>query len=379
MKSKIYLYTKDWNTPLDGSLDSTDTLVTVFFDSDLQKVDSCLEEIKEKFPLSTIIGASSSGEIFQDEVYEDSISVSIIKFEKTKLKHFVKENLTPENSYDTGLSLAKTLYSDDLAGVFILSEGLTLNGSYLTEAISSIIPSSIPVTGGLAGDKANFVNTWVIANGSICENAICAIGFYGENLHYEHAFKGGLDSLGLKRVITKSKENVVYEIDNKPALEIYKRYLGEKAAELPISGLFFPLEVRQEGSGESKIRTLLAIDEEQNSITFAGNVPEDSVVTLMKANTNRLINGAEEAAETLNLSDYDGNGDIVCLAVSCVGRRLVLKSRTEEELEAVLDVLPSQTKQIGFYSYGEISPLKSGKCDLHNQTMTLTLLWESDA
>jgi len=379
MKSKIYLYTENWSSPLDESLDSSSTLISVFFDSDLQKVDNCLVELKEKFPLSTIVGASSSGEIFQDEVYEDSISVAIMQFEKTQLKYFVKEDLTPQNSYDTGLNLANTLYSDDLAGIFILSEGLTLNGSYLTEAISSIIPLNIPVTGGLAGDKANFQETWIIANGSICESGICAIGFYGKEIHFEHAFKGGWDSLGLQRVITKSKENVVYEIDNKPALEIYKRYLGDKATQLPASGLFFPLEVRQEGEDESKIRTLWAIDEEQNSIVFAGNVPEGSIVTLMKANTNRLVNGAEEAAEALDVSAYKGEGDIVCLAISCVGRRLVLKSRTDEELEAVLDTLPPQTKQIGFYSYGEISPLKSGKCDLHNQTMTLTLLWETYA
>jgi hypothetical protein len=60
-----------------------------------------------------------------------------------------------------------------------------------------------------------------------------------------------------------------------------------------------------------------------------------------------------------------------------VGRRLVLGSRTEEEIEATLEVLPKGTQQIGFYSYGEISPYTAGTCDLHNQTMTLTTLSEA--
>jgi len=159
-------------------------------------------------------------------------------------------------------------------------------------------------------------------------------------------------------------------------LEIYKKYLGDKAEGLPATGLLFPLELKaKHDSEESKVRTILAVNEEQNSITFAGDIPEGSHVTLMKANYNRLIDGASQAAENIDLCDYRDE-DIACIAISCVGRRLVLKSRVEEELEAILDVLPPQTKQVGFYSYGEISPLASGKCDLHNQTMTLTVIWE---
>jgi len=177
--------------------------------------------------------------------------------------------------------------------------------------------------------------------------------------------------------VTKSSHNVLYELDNMPALQIYKRYLGDKAEGLPATGLLFPLELKaNHDSDESKVRTILGVNEEDNSITFAGDIPEGSHVTLMKANYNRLIDGASQAAESLDLCEYDDEA-IASIAISCVGRRLVLKSRVEEELEAIYDVLPHKTKQIGFYSYGEISPLASGKCDLHNQTMTLTVIWES--
>jgi len=374
MKLETYLYNDGWSTPLNEDLDSKNTLIIVFFSSEIEKINTQLSELTHKYPKSIILGASSSGEIFQNELYDDTLSVSIMQFETTQLKHFICQEISTSSSYDVGLNIANTLKEDDLKGIFILSEGLNINGSKLTQAISSIIPSDIPVTGGLAGDKADFNKTWIISKGVPHTNCICAIGFYGENINFKYASKGGWDSIGLKRVVTKSKDNILYELDNKPALKIYKRYLGEKASELPASGLLFPLEIKQNNNTtESKIRTILAVNETDNSITFAGDLPEGSIVTLMKANTNRLIHGAGEAAEKLDLNSYDDE-NILCIAISCVGRRLVLKSKTDEELDAVLDILPKKTKQMGFYSYGEISPLKSGKCDLHNQTMTLTLI-----
>jgi len=381
MKLETYLYTNgQWNKKLDSNLDSENTLVIILASSDVKILENPLSDITLNYPTATIIGASTSGEIFQNEIFDDSLSVAVMKFEKTKLKHNLCQVISPETSYSDGVNIARELKQENnLKGVFILSEGLNVNGSQLTEGISSVINSNIPITGGLAGDGDRFENTWIISNGRPQTNHICAVGFYGNAIHIESSSKGGWDSIGLHRVVTKSKNNVLYELDGKPALDIYKKYLGEKASELPASGLLFPLELKETvDSSESKIRTILGVNENDSSITFAGDLPEGSVVTLMKANFNRLINGAGEAAEELNLDSYKG-GDILSIAISCVGRRLVLKSKTEEELDAVLDVLPPNTKQIGFYSYGEISPLASGKCDLHNQTMTLTLIWEDDA
>ncbi|MDH5347939.1 MAG: FIST C-terminal domain-containing protein, partial [Nitrospira sp.] len=90
----------------------------------------------------------------------------------------------------------------------------------------------------------------------------------------------------------------------------------------------------------------------------------------------RLVQGASEAASSTTLSAA-GDSSALAIAISCVGRRLVLGERTEEETEATLDVLPKGTQQVGFYSYGEISPYTAGTCDLHNQTMTLTTLSEA--
>jgi hypothetical protein len=151
--------------------------------------------------------------------------------------------------------------------------------------------------------------------------------------------------------------------------------LGEHAAGLPASGLLFPLNLRTESDDTPVVRTILAIDEETQSLTFAGDIPEGSYVRLNEANFDRLIKGAEGAAEKTML-DTKSSPDLAIL-ISCVGRKLVLKQMIEEEVESVKEVLGQNTTLCGFYSYGEISPFsKNAKCELHNQTMTITTFKE---
>ena len=368
-----------WSEAFDTSLDSVNTLILIFASLEEEKVKEEVLNIAKLFPSSIISGASTSGEIFDDEVYDDAIVVSIAKFQSTILKNHICKSISNETSYEDGVGIAKELFHNNLKGIFILSDGLQTNGSKLTQGIASVVNSDIVVSGGLAGDKDKFEKTWIIENGKLKNSVVCAVGFYGENIHFKAASKAGWDSLGLTRVVTKSKDNILYEFDGKPALEIYKRYLGEKAKKLPGSALLFPLELKDEStSKESIVRSVLGVNEEDNSLIFAGDIPQGSHVTFMKANFNRLINGAGESAEELDFSKHN-NEELLCIAISCVGRKLVLKSRIDEEVEAIEDILPKDAQIIGFYSYGEISPLDSGVCSLHNQTMTLTTIWESNA
>jgi len=370
---------KKWDSQFDTSLDSENTLILIFASLEEEKMQKEVLNLAKLFPTSIIFGASTSGEIFNSEVYDDTIVISISKFQSTTLKNHTCKSIENDNSYDDGAGIAQTLYHDNLKGIFILSDGLKTNGSKLTQGISSVLPSSVVVSGGLAGDKDKFEKTWIIDNGFLKESTVCAVGFYGDNIHYEAASKGGWDSLGLHRKITKSRGNILYELDGKPALEIYKRYLGDKAKELPGSALLFPLELKESiDAKESKVRGIHGVNEDEQSIEFAADIPQGSYVTLMKANFNRLVDGAGKSAEMLNFSNYHDE-PLLCIAISCVGRKLVLKSRIDEEIEAIQEVLPKSANIIGFYSYGEISPLASGVCDLHNQTMTLTAIWESDA
>ncbi|MEZ5424860.1 MAG: FIST N-terminal domain-containing protein [Pyrinomonadaceae bacterium] len=378
MKIIKFVYRKDenWSAEIPVDADSPQTLVMVFGASSYFEDSGPLRELSEKFPLSKIIGCSTAGEIFGETINDDTLSVAVLCFEKTRLEMAFAPVLSTEDSFAAGKKIAGMLDKPLLRGIIVLSDGLGVNGSSLVTGINSILPPSVVVTGGLAGDKDRFQQTWILKDGKPQSNFVCAVGLYGDDVIIGHGSKGGWDIFGPERKITKSTGNRLFELDGKPALELYKNYLGDLAAELPASALLFPLSIRANANDDKNIvRSVLQVDENDQALIFAGDVPEGTLAQLMRANFDRLIDGASEAA-LMTAQNAGSEDEVFSLAISCVGRRLILGERAEEELEAVMDELPPQTEQIGFYSYGEISPYATGYCDLHNQTMTLTTISE---
>ncbi|MCA9836383.1 MAG: FIST C-terminal domain-containing protein [Trueperaceae bacterium] len=364
-----------WSLPEFPPLDSEKTLVLVFADSDFIARPQLLSDLKQAYPTAKMMGCSTSGEIAGSSLSENSAVVAVVQFEKTSLRLASVAVASSGTSYDAAVSLAQDLAAPDLRGVFVLSDGLRVNGSDLVRGLRETLAEHVTITGGLAGDKTKFERTWVIDQGRAASGKVTALGFYGEHIRMGYGSQGGWDIFGIERKVTRAKGNVLFEIDHKPALELYKKYLGELVSGLPGTALLFPLGLRMEDHGQQYlVRTILGVDEDHQSLTFAGDIPEGSWVRLMKAHPERLIDGAARSAQLAVSGGFSENA--LSIAVSCVGRRLVLKQRTEEELEASLEHMP-QVRQIGFYSYGEISPLNGGRCDLHNQTMTLTLLYET--
>ncbi len=376
MQIKTYLFKeKIWDAVLDGSMDSENTLVIVFGSTNISSVKDGIDDIVTTFPMATIIGSSTSGEIYGSEIFDNSLSVAVARFSKSSFKVIVKE-ISENNSYEVGKEIVDKLQRDDLKSIFVLSDVLSVNGSELTKGLSIDISNDCVIAGGLAGDGVDFSKTWIMLNGRLMKKHICAVGFYGSDLHIHYGCKCGWKRFGLDRKVTCSKDNILYTLDNKPALELYKRYLGEHASGLPASGLYFPLMLLEEGYAEPKLRAIKAIDEEENSIILAGSIPQNSMVSFAKANLDELIDGAQEAAESL-AQGYDGKQNALCIGISCIARKIVLKQEAEDEIEVVNDTLGPNVSTIGFYSYGEISRLSSGGCDFHNQTMTLMLIYES--
>lgn len=331
-----------------------------------------LAPLKDMFPLANIISLSTSGSIADLEVSDEDLVGTALFFEKTQVlvsKTHIDHNTS---SREAGQNLAKSLNQANLRHLLVLSEGLKVNGSELVAGINSIV--SIPVTGGLAGDAARFEKTLVGLNGQPEAGNIVGIGFYGENIRIGYGYLGGWDPFGPERTVTRSDRNVLYELDNKPALELYKTYLGDKAKDLPGSGLLFPLGMKPRFQEISLTRTILSIADD-GGMVFAGDIPEGSSVQLMKANFEKLIDASSSAAEqTLAITGAEPD---FAMLISCVGRKLVLGQRVEEEVEAVRDVLGEKPVLAGFYSYGEISSLLDNpSCELHNQTMTITVMKE---
>jgi hypothetical protein len=327
-------------------------------------------------PDARIVGCSTAGEICGTTVSEGTVVATAVHFEHTQIRAASRPLADPLESGDVGEQLARDLVGDRLVHVFVLAEGLKINGSELVKGLQRGLPSHVAVTGGLAGDGARFEHTVVCLDGSVMSGAVAAVGFYGNRIRIGYGSMGGWDPFGPDRLVTRSEGNVLYELDGGSALDLYKKYLGSQAADLPASGLLFPLSLRGADGEQRVVRTILGIDESQGSLIFAGDVPQGGYARLMKANVDRLIDGAQGAAAGCHEALGSKTPDLAIL-ISCVGRRLVLQQRTEEEVESVRDVLGESTIISGFYSYGEIAPFSpSAKCELHNQTMTITTLSE---
>ncbi len=358
------------------SLDFQPDLVLVFTSWQRNQIKPLVDKIIDEYPNTLIAGCSTSGELQNTEVSDESACLTAIKFETSYVKLALVENLKlSEESRQAGATLMQELQGKDLRHVFVLSDGLNINGAKLVKGLSEYVNDDVKISGGLAGDQAKFESTFVIHNDQVLEYGAVAVGFYGPNLDFGLGSEGGWNSFGVERLVTNSTDNVIYTLDNQPALELYRSYLGDSAKDLPASGLLFPLSVRTNETDRPLVRTILGIDEEKQSLTFAGDVEEGAYVRLMKANVDRLIQGAEKSAEksTTTLKEKP----TLAILISCVGRRLVLKQLVEEELEAVKDVMGEETTFTGFYSYGEIAPYEfSSDCHLHNQTMTITTIYE---
>jgi len=283
--------------------------------------------------------------------------------------------VTADGSAAAGAALAQALAAPDLVHVLVISEGLDINGEALVRGLGEKLPSGVSVTGGLSADGEQFQETAVLFGQAAQKNTVAAVGLYGTALKVGYGSLGGWDSFGPERQITKSNGNVLYELDGQSALALYKRYLGEHASGLPASGLLFPLSLRTHEASAPVVRTILSVNEADQSLTFAGNVPVGGYVRLMKANFDRLIDGAVGAGR-ISAEALGGAVDLALL-ISCVGRRMVLQQRVEEEVEGVRDIVGPDAVLAGFYSYGEISPFTPlARCELHNQTMTVTTLSE---
>ncbi len=335
------------------------------------------EEVREIYSSGDIVMCSTSGEIRGSKVIDNSVQVSALSFSSTNVRTTSVCFGAAKDSYRAGLEIVKKFPQEKLCNLMIFSDGHLVNGSDLVEGIKSIIPENILVTGGLAGGGINFTKTLVGLNSKPKEGSVVAVGFYGNNLEVGFGCQGGWESFGPERLVTKSDKNILHELDDQNALELYKNYLGNEAKKLPSSALLFPLNMYESGSGESVVRTILSIDKMKGTMTFAGNIPEGSKVRLMQANFDKLVDGALHAAIN-SLANLKADPQFVIL-ISCVGRKLVLGPRTEEEAEVIAWQFTNTTKITGFYSNGEISPIANTmSCGLHNQTMTITTFFESE-
>ena len=396
MKIEQFQYNrkKGWDIPLEKSMKDAADWVIIFGEKNLIKSVSHMAHIKACFPNAVILSGSTAGEIHDNQVHDNTLSLTAVKFNKSHINAFQDDLTSYETSFEMGKALAEKIDQKNLKHIFILSDGVKTNATELINGIYSVIPETIVITGGLCGDGASFKETVLGLDGNNKINQSVIVGFYGDQLKVGYGSRGGWIPFGPKRVVTKSNGNILYELDHQLALDLYKIYLKDQAKELPASGLLFPLSLVDKtgeniinDSGIPIVRTVVGVNEDDKSLMFAGDIPEGSITQLMQASTEDLIEGAVKAAQ---ISIINNESPELVVMISCVGRKLIMGQQSVEEVEEVINqykkanskttskTTPSVT---GFYSYGEICPffINQTKCQkslLHNQTMTITTFSE---
>lgn len=368
--NEIVLFTTDQFNSLNANL------VIAFGERLFLEKTAPYQKLMGLYPNANIVTCSTSGQISNNNLVQNNLVATAIAFEKTKIRTTEIDILLNPDIKLLGKKIKEDLLSDDLKSILVFSEGSFINGTELINELILQTRETVPIFGGLAGDEYNFEKTIVGLNSDASPGKIVAIGFYGDNIHFGFASEGGWSDFGPEREVTHSEKNILYKIGDRFSLDLYKEYLGKYAEELPGSSLYFPLSMKENPLSEPVVRTILSIDEEKKSMTFAGDIPIGSKIRLMKGNFDKLIDASYNAASLIHKNQ--SNNPELALLVSCVGRKIVLGDRIEEEIEVVREVFGDNMLICGFYSYGEISPtLNKVACELHNQTMTITTIYES--
>lgn len=350
-------------------------LVLAFGEREFLESSLPYKKLKELYSEAQILICSTSGQISNFNLVENKIVSTAIEFEKSSIKALSIDLLINSNIEELCFTVKKELFKENLKLILVISDGSFVNGTELVNELEKQTEFSIPIFGGLAGDKMQFQKTIVGLNNDASEGKVVLVGFYGDEINFGFGCEGGWSDYGPEREVTLSEKNVLYKIGDRFALDIYKEYLGKHANDLPSTAFFFPLSIKESQDTPSVVRTILSIDEKNKSMTFAGNIPQSSLVRLMKGNLDNLIDAAYIAAS--NAFSNQIKEPELAIIVSCVGRKIVLGNRVDEEFEAVKEI-SGNTPLCGFYSYGEISPVENHKsCQLHNQTISILTISEN--
>ncbi len=378
VRSSLWTPAAGWSVALPAAPDTSVQLVLSF--GPVEPPDSAwFATIAEQFPAAQHLYASGGGQIAQGAVDDGQTVVTTVSFDHATVRPVMRDGVEVGNSRAIGADIGAELATiSGLRHVLIFAEGISMNAAGFLDGLNPALPPGVKVTGGLASNGILLTRSVIGLNDTPTTGRVVALGLVGESLVIGTGSVGGWDLFGPDRIVTRSTVAEVYELDGERALDVYSRYLGEFAKELPGSGLLFPLAVRSYKDGPVSVRTLLGINEAEGSMRFAGDIPTGSIVRLMRTTTDKLIDGAAQAAELAHEGLAEGSSALT-LCISCIGRRAVMRSRVEEEIEEVVRLSGSSTV-VGFYSNGEIAPPTDGRefaaAVLHNQTMTVTTISE---
>lgn len=334
-------------------------------DCDHQQI---LDTLAERWPGLPLVGCTTDGELSSQMGFqEDSISLMLFSSEKIDFQVTVARDLSQGMEASIAQALAEVPQDTHLC--FALPESLTVSGASVVRSLQNQLGPGVTLFGGSAADQWSFERTHQFFGQEILEDSAPLLLFCGD-LHVSSGISSGWSPMGEGGTVTRSQGNQVFEINHHSALSFYRTYLGDH---ITITQEY-PLGVFEEpGSDQYYMRAPMSYDAQDQSITFAGDVPEGSRVFITEAARGGILSACEESITTAH-QNFQGDPQ-AALVISCAARKQVLGTRTRQEHEALKRLIRADLPVLGFYSYGEIAPLPGGaRAQFHNETFVTVLL-----
>ena len=334
-----------------------------------------LQKIDEAFPGLELIGGTTEGEMSSELGFEqDSLTLIVFCSETVTISAGIGRNVAEDAiiAASSAVQQAQAQHTDTLQFCLTFPESLTICNEIILDSLEHALGEKVPVFGGLTAGKHPSQQTFQFFKTEVCSNSVPILLFSGP-IQFSHGVANGWHPIGKAGQVTKATNNVVYEINNQPALSFYHHYLGT----LPPTSEY-PLALLDAQSNRHYMRAPSGIyDETIGSITFFGSVPKGSVVQITEASHDDILAASSQSVQQA-LDSYPGKSPDVALFFSCVGRRQLLGSRTKEEHAIAQHHLGKSIPSCGFYTNGEISPLQDNNTShIHNETFVTLLIGEA--
>jgi len=331
-------------------------LIQVFCGENKKAFKKILKMLSVKYPKAVIMGTSTDGEIYNFNVLEKNIVVSISVFDNTALKIAYSDK---KDSFEDGKELAQNLVTSNTKLVIAFSDGINSNGEDFLKGFYSVA-KNIKIAGGMAGDNGKLKKTFIAIGDKIYSSGAVAVSLNSDILEVTTLYNFGWQPIGVPFNITSSKKNRVYEIDNMRAIDFYKRYLGDEAMKFfPLIGIAFPLVFKED---DKYIARAVLKKHEDGSVSCGGNIPEGKKVFIGVGDKTEIIS-TPIPFKSINVESF--------FIYSCMARRRFLSDVIEDELHPFALLAPTS----GFFTYGEFYTDK--KPYLFNETLTAVALSEA--
>ncbi len=325
----------------------------------------------------SIFGATSSGEFISSEISEGGIIIMLLDMNPDYFKLLLLETgeqTTLENAKQIGLA-GKNTYSN--AAFLIASGWLTQDGENIVEGITEGFGAGVTIFGGMAGDDLALDGPFVFTNGQSSSKGLLALIIDEDKIEINGIATCGWKPIGTTKTITKSEGNIVYTIDDKPALDMILKYLGvdydfDSGKEIVTQlGALYPLQMEREGVAPV-MRTAMFANRNDRSLICAGNIPQGSKVKFSLPPDFDAIEQVVEECKQLKIEQQPEADALIMF--SCISRHLSFGVLIKEEIEQIQQLW--NVPLAGFFSYGEFGRSKSGKHEFHNNTCCVVALKE---